>query len=142
MSNLFQPSYWLSLFFNIPLFFPPWFHTSISAIYLTLLRAFLSQSALPSEIVVFLRVSGSLCFYNPFLFVLNASFGLACLATSLLLLNFILKNCFFHVVYNKADGYPGLVERHVHAPNRNSDQPPQKALCTTFRSSSTSLLKQ
>lgn len=141
VSNFFQSSYWLCPLFNSPLLFLPWFYMTTSPIYITLPHIFLSQSTLPSEIVVFPHISGSVCFYYPFLFLQNAGFGLVSLATSLPLLNFILKNCFFHDIYNKVDGYNGSVERHVHGPNRNSEQPPQKALCATFRSTSTRLLK-
>lgn len=114
MSNLFQPSYCLSLFFNIPLFFLPLFSMTASPIYHTLSLIFLSPSTVPSRIAVSPSISGARFFYYPFIFVQNAEFGLACLATSLSLLNFILKNCFFHDIYNKVDGYNGWVESNVH----------------------------
>lgn len=121
MFSLFQVSYWLSLFFNFPLFLLPWLYMTLSAIYLILPHIFLSPSTVPSGIAVFPSLSGALCFHYPSLFVQNAGSELASSATSLPLLNLILKNCFFHGVYNKVDGYNGSVERHVHGPNRNSD---------------------
>lgn len=73
MSNLSQSSYWLSLFFNIPLFFFPFFYMTASPIYLTLPCIVLSPSTVPSRILVFPSRSGSL-FLLPFSFCIESCF--------------------------------------------------------------------
>lgn len=113
MSNLFECSFCLSLFFNIPVFFLPWFYVGACSFYLTLSHIFLYQapSTVLSGIVFYSRI------IVVFLSLILPEFCF-CLVTSLHLLNFTFKNRFFHDIHNNVHGDNGLVERHVHGPDK------------------------